>query len=227
TSVFLYNLIISEATFVVISLIAFSVAFKTEYFSTPTTLLRTNELMEFRLTYQGPLPSNGTVQVKHSIRKQLHSQIKELWNYIPLLEHREYLNFPPKEISVVRRVAGFDFAVLVCQALCLHAEIDITLLRPGPIGGLITRGGDIDNQLKTLFDALRYPKESKELPNGISPSSDEIPFFCLLEDDNLITKIFVSVDRLLMAPNIKDVFLLAHVKVKATRIIYGNMGLIT
>jgi len=161
------------------------------------------------------------------IRKQFHIQLKELWNQIPLADHRNYLDFGNKEISVIRQVHGFDFAVLVCEALWLYAEIGLILLRPGPLGGLITKGGDIDNRLKTLFDALRYPKEVQELPVGFSPSDDEKPFFCLLEDDQLITKISVSVDRLLEPAGANDVQLIVHVKVKGTQVIFGNLGLIT
>lgn len=183
--------------------------------------------MEFRLTYQGLLPSNGSAQEKHLIRRQLHVQLKELWNQIPLSHHRDFLEFPHKDISVIRQLGGIDFAVLVCEQLKLYAEIDVVLLRPGPLGGLITKGGDIDNRLKTLFDALRYPKELQELPKGFAPSDDEKPFFCLLEDDQLITKISVSVDRLLVPSGSGDVHLLLHVKIRGSDVIWGNMSLIS
>lgn len=47
---------------------------------------------------------------------------------------------------------------------------------------MIRQGGDIDNQLKTLFDALRAPHDVAELPGGPS-DGDQDPLFCLLDDD--------------------------------------------
>ncbi len=49
--------------------------------------------------------------------------------------------------------------------------------------------------MKTLFDALRVP-EKKQLAK-ITPQDDENPFFCLLEDDALITGFCVTTDALL------------------------------
>ena len=36
--------------------------------------------LKFRLVYEGPLPSNGSPQEKHAIRKAFHGQLRELWN---------------------------------------------------------------------------------------------------------------------------------------------------
>jgi hypothetical protein len=56
--------------------------------------------------------------------------------------------------------------------------------------------GDIDNRLKTLLDELRIP-EAGENYSARQPAADEDPFFCLLEDDKLITRIAVETDDLL------------------------------
>jgi hypothetical protein len=40
----------------------------------------------------------------------------------------------------------------------------------------------------------------QEIPKDAEPRSDEVPFFCLLEDDRLITKFAVNSERLLEAP---------------------------
>ena len=47
-----------------------------------------------------------------------------------------------------------------------------------------------------MIDALRLPKHAGEL-GGIMPEEGEMPFFCLLEDDRLITKLAVETDWLL------------------------------
>ena len=108
----------------------------------------------------------------------------------------------------------------------LHAvaDLDIVPLRPGPPGHLLTGGGDIDNQLKTLLDALKMP-EVQELPPGATPRPDEDPFYCLLEDDKLVTGIRVETDRFLDAANDREVLLLIRVITKYTQAIWANLGL--
>lgn len=133
-------------------------------------------------------------------------------------------NPPQGNSSIIQRIGSFRLAPLVAAKLHLIAELDITLLRPEAPGGILTQGGDIDNRLKTLLDALRMPHNIGEIPG--TPLSDEDPFFCLLEDDNLVTKLGVATDRLL-EPGVtqSDVQLFIHVRTKATRMIWGNMGL--
>jgi hypothetical protein len=70
------------------------------------------------------------------------------------------------------------------------------------------------------------PKEPTALPREAMPQEGESPFFCLLEDDNLITKISVSTDRLLYGGlNSSEVELQVHVTIKALRASYANIGL--
>ena len=71
------------------------------------------------------------------------------------------------------------------------------MLRKGPPGRTIT---DIDNQLKTIFDALRMAGSSQELRTKNRPQKSgegEDPFYVLLEDDLLITHLSVTSDMLL------------------------------
>ena len=78
-----------------------------------------------------------------------------------------------------------------------HCEIEILFLRRDHPGhGLIRSGGDIDNRIKVPFDALRMPQSCDELSGG-PPQSGEDPFYCLLQDDRLITAVSVTTDRLL------------------------------
>lgn len=66
-----------------------------------------------------------------------------------------------------------------------------------PGSGLIHRG-DLDNRLKTLIDALRFPGTPQEA-GGANPQAGEDPFFCLLEKDDYVTGLTVETDRLLDA----------------------------
>jgi hypothetical protein len=178
--------------------------------------------MEFILTYEGPLKANGTVTDKQAIRRQVHRQLSTLWGQLPLRNHREYLK-ETSSVSIIRRLGDFRFAPLVSERLSLVAELSVTFLRPEPPGSIITQGGDIDNRLKTLLDALRMPKVAAEIPPGDSPAEQEDPFFCLLEDDNLVTGLSVTTDRLLDLNRVtgsthtgSEVLLLIHVETKRT-----------
>jgi len=90
-------------------------------------------------------------------------------------------------------------------------KLDILMLRPQPPGHVIS-GGDIDNRIKTLFDALCAPKIN-QLPDSTSEGLKRIeqagPIRCLMQDDNLITDVSISTDTLLdVDPTSEDVVLI-------------------
>jgi hypothetical protein len=182
--------------------------------------------MSFRLHYRGKLPSNGNREDKHRIREAIHLQLLELWARPPLADHVEYLKprTKPGDISLVFPAAGYNFSCLVSQSWGYLAHLDITLLRPEPAGLIITKGGDIDNRLKTLFDALRPPQQLNELPSNYCPPANGI-LHCLLEDDSLITKVSVETDYLLDARVPDEVLLLIQVHMIKTRNIIGNWNI--
>jgi hypothetical protein len=111
--------------------------------------------------------------------------------------------------------AGYRFHPLVTEAYCVRCALDILFLRPEDPGFLIL-SGDVDARIKTIFDALRMPKNLDET-GGVGPQSGEDPFFCLLEDDKLISEVKVSTDQLLLLPREReikpnDALLVIHVK---------------
>ena len=121
-------------------------------------------------------------------------------------------------------IGPFSFAAIVCDELKLVAEVRIVMLRPGPPGHIV-QGGDIDNRLKNILDALTVP-QLNALPNGVTPAADENPFFCMLEDDARVIKVSVEAYSLLEAPQIQnDVVLIVHVTTKATQTNWNNIGL--
>ena len=99
--------------------------------------------------------------------------------------------------------AGYELVPLVTPEHALRCSLDILLLRPGE-DKFIFKMGDIDGQLKTLFDGLKIPDSEAETGNS-PPQNDETPFFCLLQDDRLITDVHVTTDQLLLLPNHKEV----------------------
>lgn len=184
--------------------------------------------MEFRLIYEGKIKANGDAKEKHRLRRYFHPQLKELWNHPPLDSYKELLTLTPREkkLSVLRQVGNFQFAPLVTKDLKLFSKINILLLRPQEPGKIVI-SGDIDNLVKTIFDALRYPKELQELPSAsCKPEPDETPFFCLLEDDDLITSVSITTDRLLRYDNPKKLHIIIHIETKQAMITCGNMGII-
>ena len=187
--------------------------------------------MQFRLTYRGDLKSRNSSRIhdKQDIRRQFHKQLKLLWTQFPLSEAHDRIN-PKTEgrtesVNLLRRVGFFQFAPLVSSVHGWNtvAELDILVLRPSQPGDLFNHGGDIDNRLKTLFDALRIPSE-REIPEIDSGQSGESPFFVLLEDDALVTGFSVSTDRLLTTSESQNyVEIVIHMTVKKIRASMVNL----
>src|SRR5580700_10766268 len=158
--------------------------------------------MEFRLVYQGPLHADrGTDEArqarrkhKHAIRRRFHEQLTELWNrdtrLVVLKQNRlahepeSYLEYAGK----MHEAAGIQWVPIVSDGVGAACSLDILFLRHEPKGGII-QSGDLDNRIKTLFDALRIPDKS-EIPDevSLSPENEPKPFFCLLSNDKLITE---------------------------------------
>jgi len=110
---------------------------------------------------------------------------------------------------------GFRFWPLVTEEYGVRCALDILFLRPEE-PGMIIKSGDLDARIKTIFDALRLPKNLDET-DGTGPERDENPFYCLLEDDKLVSEIKVSTDNLLLLPKEReikpnDALLVIHVK---------------
>ena len=189
--------------------------------------------MRFRLVYRGPLKSANSADSsdKHKIRKEFHRQLKELWQHRPLDEHKKLLR--PRSTAadeltgLIKVVKDFQFTPLVSDLFGWNtvAALDVLLLWTSPTGHVITKGGDIDNRIKVLFDSLRMP-EANEIPPSITPGTDEKPFYVLLEDDKLVNSFSVSSDRLLREPNVKaEVEVIIQVNVGITRGSMANLGI--
>jgi hypothetical protein len=188
--------------------------------------------MEFYLTYQGPLPPNGDPITKHRIRKDFHTQLERLWNIPPLngdtKEHFLSGIDDASHINILKTVEEVKFAPLVCKKLCFYALLDITLLWPDEPGNIINTG-DIDNRLKTLFDALTCPDEMQMQRIKTTESFSGDIFYCLLEDDKLIQSVNIKTHTWLSSPkgNLPnpDVLTIIHVHVKARELLCDTIGL--
>lgn len=158
--------------------------------------------MEFRLTYDGPLyssRSSGGNRSRalhiHSIRKRFHKQLATL-----KIKHPVLIGINPDSWMITKLSSnGFNWMPLVTKRSGLMCRLDILLLRDSEPGHVLA---DIDNRLKTVFDALRMadtPDElgARSIDGPVRPDADEDPFFTLLEDDRLITHVAVTTDTLL------------------------------
>lgn len=185
--------------------------------------------MRFTLVYRGPLKSNRGAKDKHLLRRHFHGQLKELWAQKPLSSFQSRLLDRSKDdqsTNVVRDIGKFAFAPLICENVALVAELQITLFRPQAPGALVGTGGDIDNRIKTVLDALKVPHEPSALPSEESPLDGETPVFVLLEDDKLITDLSVRTERLLephQSPT--EVLMLVDVTVRQIEVYLGTLGL--
>jgi len=196
--------------------------------------------MDFVLRYRGPLRANGSVKDKHIIRTKIHAQLQQLCNQQPLFEQAKLDTLPEgflkgREVEVPRplegmyffvALGGFRFVPIIHRPHELACALDILFLRREKPGAIIHHGGDLDNRLKTLFDALRMPHDASELAD-IAPASPNERMYCLLDDDSLITRVSVSTQQLLEPIDTEHpstVELLIHVTVQSTYPMWANIG---
>ena len=169
--------------------------------------------LSFSLIYEGELLSSNCSdrqavrENKHAIRRQLHTQLKEFWKQDYTLQYmaRSFEGTLPagtgwtkdiglKQIAAKYARCGFEFIPLVRADYRLTCALDVLFLRRESPGSIV-QGGDIDNRIKTLFDGLRLPQNCDEITANLE--QDEKPFYCLLEDDRLITEVKIRTERLL------------------------------
>ncbi len=159
---------------------------------------------------------------KHQLRKAFHIQLKRLWEQDLFLSTArvepmyygvdtsvsDYENiWQPdscqfvslnKAVANMHREHGYKFVPLARKDWKLHCKLQILLLRQDGINSAVS-AGDIDNRVKTIIDALTKPAHLNQLPQNESPSNGEDPFYCLLEDDRLVTSLEVESDILLLS----------------------------
>jgi hypothetical protein len=192
---------------------------------------------------------------KQKIRKVIHGQLKQLWQTNEFLRgsriEKGELHIRPGQITGALGVGytgveprpgiplidyiasnfhrdGYRFLPLVCEDFSLLCSLDILFLRRDFPAGVIS-AGDLDNRIKTLIDALRMPYGASELRGNETPGVGEDPFFCLLEDDDLVTALSVETGMLLDSPSDGDggaarVKLVISVELKPNDVTMFNLG---
>lgn len=149
--------------------------------------------MQFTLIYSSDLPPNGSVHDKWKIRREIEPQLRRLCNTPPFdaLSRRQDPNADPS-IYMGRSIRDIDFIPVLKSEHGVRAEIKILMLSSEIPGGVI-HCGDIDNRMKTLFDAMSIPSE-QQIPSDPEFNPDR-RVYCLLDDDRLITSVTVESER--------------------------------
>lgn len=182
--------------------------------------------MKFILTYDGELGSNKGPASKWKIREQFHPQLDALWQNNPSLKSALINRHIPKtgmfipgtrnpadpesrrtiargatpvddiDLCEPIEMCGRKFIPLVRDSYKLTCSLKINFLRHDPPGKIYQ--GDLDNRIKTLFDALTIPKHPEQMQK--LPTDIPDPTYCLLEDDSLITGFDIDTQQLWALP---------------------------
>jgi hypothetical protein len=226
-------------------------AYVMQNLSCPMVVMRFHLIYSGQLASSGNKAKPGGAR---SIRDALHPQIKHLWDthaalkqlrqsavvlknpgaYIgvgpdsPLMPMRDLGLYPARDDEVdlcepLKRGAK-TYIPLVRRSLDLNCEIHVLFLRNGDPGALVLPGGEIDNRIKTLVDALRIPDADVEAQY---PQAQD-PTYCLMENDTLVSDLSISTDRLLTAKTEHDneVHLVIEVIVRVLRVGSWNIALV-
>lgn len=188
--------------------------------------------MDFTLVYRGPLPAatsgNPRAREKQAIRRVLDAQLRQAWLELPGLAQFTRINkgelvkgrleaTPRDQNHSYLEVGEFRIVPLVQRKIRVACDIHLTLLRRESPGAVV-HGGDLDNRLKTLLDAFRMPQSLAELGSDHAAEQEHPFFYCLLEDDSLITSLSVETHQLFLpiadAAGQHDVDLLIRVRLR-------------
>jgi hypothetical protein len=157
------------------------------------------------------------------IRKELDPQLRDLWASHPALKMAEENRWFPKTggtvltqghhlhpgpifaqgtrnsltdiIDLCEEVEQHSawFRPLVRDSFALHCGLTLRFLRHEP-PGKIYQGGDVDNRVKTLLDALSMPRHREQV---LATNTKVEAIYCLMEDDSLVSGLNIESERLL------------------------------
>lgn len=180
--------------------------------------------MEFCLHYCGRLKSNDNASGKHAIRISLHDQVKSLCNSPPfsVVFEADHNGTRDNGKPMFLEHGNKRYWFLISEHLATVVDMKITLLVPSKGGKLIQNGGDIDNRIKTLFDALRIPSVASEIPSSDSFNYNNGGMYCLLQDDKLINRVSIQIYQDHAPPNNDSVRCLMEIQTKITAAYWGN-----
>jgi hypothetical protein len=184
--------------------------------SAPNTALSFGEPgLQITLTYSGPVPAcqgpDKHTEQKHKIRMCFSKQLEHKFSHMPTLMHwGEHLSrvqlvegravVPPiiahAEPFYEMETCGYLGVPIVAAHNGLGCHLDIEVMRRSGAGGVLAggdNGGDIDNRLKPLLDALALPLQPNQVPGHQWGQGQRM--YCLLEDDALVSQLTISIKK--------------------------------
>jgi hypothetical protein len=189
-----------------------------------------NNLLEFRLLYQGelmPSGNRGRPAEKHAIRRVFHPQLRRLWSVKPNLKMWtfQWFNKAPIEAAqaINNKYQGDGEAILQGRLRLGIETMGKYYAKAGyelaplvipefalqcSIDILLLRPGDrvVLSEQGDLDGQVRTIVDALRMPDNPGetgnaiPTDDEKPLFCLLQNDKLISEIKVTADELLQLP---------------------------
>lgn len=182
--------------------------------------------MEFCLFYEGRLKSRDNANGKHCIRQALHAQVQSICHSDQFGD--SFFQKPNGVIGCCGKEMFVDhgrkrFWFLIAEHTSTVVDLSITLLVPHDVGRIVMNGGDIDNRVKTLFDALRAPVVPSEIPASDGFDYGDEGMYCLLQDDKLIDRISIKSYRDHSSLAEDSVRCFIEVKTKITRALLDNL----
>jgi len=207
--------------------------------------------VEFTLRYQGRLyitgAESGIREQKQRLRQHFHEQLREVWRghnafskinldalRSPVASSDDTFDLPrpltPTDGQALsaflfrHEVSGIKFFPLITYPMETHCYLSIRMGRPTRPGSILFGRRDLDNRVKILIDALRMPHRSNELPDNVIGDSE---MYCLLADDNLVTRLSIASYRLLSGyTNDADVDVDIDVEIKPITAMLGMLDLL-
>jgi hypothetical protein len=178
--------------------------------------------MELTLTYSGPLPAcqdaDKHTEQKQKIRLAFSRQLEKKftteptlmqWSDSPqgcgLMAHTKVISGAivwdceqekHQACFYEAETCGFRAVPIVTSHNGLGCQLDVEILRRARAGGVMAggdRGGDIDNRLKPLLDALALPMRPNQIPGPLWGKGERL--YCLLEDDALVSRLMIDIQR--------------------------------
>jgi len=167
--------------------------------------------MRFALSFEGSLPSSGNEKNVPG-QPPKPSKLKAVWDIRNAINpqftrlrhvHKAFRGDDGASGMMLVRlndpvvVGDQQFLPLVRPVLMLKCGLRIEMLVNHDVPSVLTKTGDLDNRLKTLLDGLRCPTGPQEVKRY--KPANAAPYYCLLEDDALITSLQIDTHRDLAA----------------------------
>ena len=119
---------------------------------------------------------------------------------------------------------GYEFFPLAPFSSQCSASLKIRILDRQQRGYLIGSGGDIDNRLKTILDALRIPNEGTDM-KGIAPGNQN-KVYTLLEDDRQVSSLSVEISRWMVDGPSDEVLVIIDIETHEEQTTYKSIDVL-